>query len=428
MRALLVGSGGRESALASGLARSRAVDELIAAPGNPGIEQIAETAAVDLTDVDAIVELAARLDAGIVIVGPEAPLVAGAGDALRARGRLVFGPDRAAAAIEGSKAYAKELMDRAGIATARWSSFEDVDEAAVFMDTLGPPYVVKADGLAAGKGVVVTSDRGAALDALRERLVDGAFGGAGRRVVIEEFLDGQELSLIAFSDGRNVVPCEPAQDYKRAEDGDAGPNTGGMGSYSPVPACPPDLAEQITAGVIDPMIRATAEAGAPFSGALYAGLALTSRGPRVVEFNARFGDPETQALIPRLESDLGEVCIASASGELEGTKLQWSRMACVAVVLASGGYPGPHETGFVIEGLEDAAGVEGVEVFHAGTRRSNGDIVTAGGRVLAVSALGESFATARGRAHDAAGRINFENKHVRTDIAARAQEVEEART
>jgi phosphoribosylamine---glycine ligase len=428
VRALLLGSGGRESALASGLSRSRAVDELVAAPGNPGIAAVAELVDVDPSNVPAVVDLAARLDAGLVVVGPEAPLVAGVSDALRAAGRRVFGPDRSAAAIEGSKAHAKKLMDAAGIPTAMWKVHGSLDSAIAHLNAVEPPYVVKADGLAAGKGVVVTTNYDAALEAARTSLVEGAFGDAGRRVVIEEFLDGQEASLIAFSDGRAVVACEPAQDYKRVNDDDGGPNTGGMGSYSPVPACPPELADEIVSSVIGPMIRATAEKGAPFVGALYAGLALTSRGPRVVEFNARFGDPETQALIPRLESDLGEVCLATASGELEGVKLQWSRMACVSVVLASGGYPGAHDTGLAIDGLEDAARIEGVEIFHAGTARSGQRIVTAGGRVLAVSALGESFRTARERAYDAARLISFDGKHARTDIAARAQEAEEART
>jgi phosphoribosylamine--glycine ligase len=423
---LLLGSGGRESALAWGLARSRAIDEVVAAPGNPGIGEIAELLALDIADPEAVRAEAARMDADLVVVGPEAPLVQGVGDALRADGRRVFGPDRAAAAIEGSKAHAKKLMDAAGIPTAQWQSFADVQAAGAYMDRLGPPYVIKADGLAAGKGVVVTEDRDEADAALRERLVEGAFGEAGRRVVIEEFLDGQETSLIAFTDGRAVVPCEPAQDYKRVYDDDRGPNTGGMGSYSPVPACPPELAEELVATVLEPMVRATADAGAPFSGALYAGLALTSEGPRVVEFNVRFGDPETQALIPRLESDLGEVCLACADGQLEGMKLQWSRMACVAVVLASGGYPGSHETGLPIHGLAAAAAREGVALFHAGTRRDGDAIVTAGGRVLAVSALGESFRDARQRAYEAVGMIEFEGKHVRGDIAGRAEEYEEA--
>ena len=421
MRALLLGSGGRESALASGLARSTVVDELVAAPGNPGIEAVAETFPIDPTDVTAVLDATKRLGAGLVVIGPEAPLVAGVADVLRAEGRRVFGPDRAAAAIEGSKSHAKELMDAAGIPTAVWAAFDDPSTAIAYMDELGPPYVIKADGLAAGKGVVVTGDRRVAVGAVRDCLVDDAFGAAGKRIVVEEYLDGQEASLIAFVDGRHAVACEPAQDYKRVFDDDAGPNTGGMGSYSPVPACPPELAEEITRAVIEPMVRATAERGALFTGALYAGLALTSRGPKVVEFNARFGDPETQALIPRLESDLGELFLACSSGDLEGVKLQWSLDACVAVVLASGGYPGPHDTGHPIDGLDQAAAMDGVELFHAGTRRQGDSIVTAGGRVLAISARGDSFGAARRRAYAAAEKISFEGKHARGDIAARAE-------
>ncbi|MDQ3952959.1 MAG: phosphoribosylamine--glycine ligase, partial [Actinomycetota bacterium] len=278
------------------------------------------------------------------------------------------------------------------------------------------PYVVKADGLAGGKGVVVTDEWAPAVTALRERLGDG------RAVVIEEFLDGEEASLIAFTDGRTVVPCEPAQDYKRVYDGDAGPNTGGMGSYSPVPACPPELVDEIVATILQPMVDATAARGAPFAGALYAGLALTDEGPKVIEFNARFGDPETQALVPRLGSDFGEVAAATAAGELAGTKLRWSPRACVTVVLASGGYPGPHDTGYRIHGLDKASSLEDVLVFHAGTRAEGDGVVTAGGRVLAISALGDGFASARERAYDAASLVEFENVHFRSDIASRAVE------
>jgi phosphoribosylamine--glycine ligase len=311
-------------------------------------------------------------------------------------------------------------MDEAGVPTAAWQAFEDVAAASAYLDELGPPYVIKADGLAAGKGVVVTEDRSEAIAALDERLVRGAFGEAGKRVVIEEFLDGQEASLIAITDGHNVLTCDPAQDYKRVGDGDAGPNTGGMGSYSPVPACPPELAARISDEVIGPMVRATMDSGAPFIGAIYAGLALTSRGPRVIEFNARFGDPETQALLPRLRSDLGELFAAAADGEISGLKLEWDPRACVSVVLASGGYPGSHETGFEISGLDAAEGMDDVSVFHAGTAERDGAIVTAGGRVLAVSAMGEGFAQARERAYDAASKITFEGMHMRSDIAERA--------
>ena len=423
MKVLLLGSGGRESALAWALARAGSVSDLVCMPGNPGIARVAELVAGDPSDPAAVVDVAGRIRPALVVVGPEAPLVAGVGDALRKAGIKVFGPDGGAARIEGSKAYAKRLMERAGVPTGRGREFSDPSAAVSFMDELGAPYVIKADGLAAGKGVVVTSDRAEAIDAIDERLVRGAFGDAGRKIVIEEFLDGQEASVIAFTDGTTVIPCEPAQDYKRVFDDDAGPNTGGMGSYSPVPACPPEVLDQIVEEVLEPLVRETAAADAPFVGALYAGLALTEQGPKVIEFNARFGDPETQALLPRLESDLGEVCMAAATGGLEGTKLQWAPDRCVSVVVASGGYPGPHETGFEISGIEDAEG-DGAIVFHAGTAIAAGKLVTSGGRVLAVSALGPSFETARARAYDAAGKISFDGRHMRSDIATRAQLIE----
>ena len=427
MRVLLLGSGGRESALAWALDRSSAVSEVIAAPGNPGIARVAEIVALDPEDPGAVTSLARRCGAALVVVGPEAPLVAGVGDALRDTGRLVFGPDAAAAAVEGSKSYAKLLMESAGIPTARGIAVRSLEEGIEQVDALGPPYVIKADGLAAGKGVVVTSDRSEAIDALEQRLSAGAFGEAGRTCVIEEFLDGPELSLIAFVDGRTAVACAPAQDYKRLLDHDGGPNTGGMGSYSPVPACDDDVAERIAAEVIEPMAAELHRRGTPFVGALYAGLVLTPDGPKVIEFNARFGDPETQALLPRLRSDLGELCLACARGELQGARLRWSSRACVTVVLASEGYPEAPTKGAVISGMERAEAIEGVQVFHAATQRRGEELVTAGGRVLAVSALGDGFGQARARAYEAAAEISFDGLHLRHDIAARA-EAAEART
>ena len=424
MRILLLGSGGRESALAWALARSPSVKELVVAPGNPGIARLATTRSCDIDSPHDVVALARDVGAALVVVGPEAPLVAGVGDALRADGFPVFGPDQAAARIEGSKEHAKELMDRAGIPTASWAAFSELGDAVAYLDSLEPPYVIKADGLAAGKGVSVVPSRDDAVDALEERLVRGAYGSAGDRVVIEEFLDGQECSLIAFTDGKAVVPCAPAQDYKRIADGDRGPNTGGMGSYSPVPACPPHLLDEIVDTAIRPMVDVTREAGAPFQGALYAGLALTSRGPRVIEFNARFGDPETQALMPRVDFDLAEVCMAAATGGLEGAELKWRDEACVSVVLAARGYPGTPEKGQLIHGLDEAAALPGVEIFHAGTSATPEGVVTAGGRVLAVTALGTDFADARARAYAAAETIRFDGKQMRTDIAKRAEEAE----
>jgi phosphoribosylamine---glycine ligase len=422
LRVLVVGSGGRESALAWALARSPSVTSVFAAPGNPGIARLAEVLDKDAATPAVAVEAAREVNADLVIVGPEAPLVAGAGDALRAEGFKVFGPNAGAAHIEGSKAYARQLMDSGGVPSARWEDFDEVDKAVAFMDELGPPYVVKADGLAAGKGVLVATDRDEAVEAIRDRIERRAFGDAGAKVVIEEFLDGEEASLIAFTDGTAVVGCEVAQDYKRAFDDDAGPNTGGMGSYSPVPSCPPEIADRILSEIIEPMVRATADSGAPFVGALYAGLALTSRGPRVVEFNARFGDPETQALLPRLLSDFGEVVMATATGELSGSRLEWSPRPCVSVVLASEGYPGSYDTGIEIDGLETVEDSDDVVVFHAGTALKEGRVVSAGGRVLAVSALGDDFVAARERAYEATNRITFDGKHQRFDIGLRAAE------
>ena len=408
--------------MAASLARSVEVEALVAAPGNPGIAALGDTVALDPEDPPAVVEAARRISPDLVVVGPEAPLSAGVGDALRAQGIAVFGPDRDTALIEASKAFAKEVMAEAGVDVPRWGAFSSPAEAVAFLDELGPPYVVKADGLAAGKGVVVTEDRSEAVEAVEKSLVERTFGSAGDRVVIEEFLRGPEVSLIVFTDGATVVPCEPAQDYKRVFDGDAGPNTGGMGSYSPVPACPSELADRIVDELIAPVITTLAERRRSFVGALYAGLVLTERGPRVLEFNARFGDPETQALLPRLESDFADLCLACARGELEGMQARWSDAASVTVVLASKGYPGSYAKGLEITGLDRAAEVEGVQVFHAGTALEGDRLVTAGGRVLAVNALGDTFAEARARAYRAADLIDFEGKHLRTDIALRAEE------
>lgn len=424
MKVLLLGSGGREHALAWRLSTAPSVSQVICAPGNPGMAQVGQIFPADLSSGDAVVQLARRFGTDLVVVGPEAPLVAGVTDALLEEGVAVFGPGASAARIEGSKAFAKEIMMRAGVPTGAARSFSASADAIAYIDELGPPYVVKADGLAAGKGVVVTSDRAEAVDAIEDRLDRAAFGEAGSRVLIEEFLEGEEASLIAFSDGRDVVACEPAQDYKRVGDGDAGPNTGGMGSYSPVPACPPDLVERVLAEVIAPTVSELSRRGTPFVGALYAGLALTAKGPKVIEFNARFGDPETQALMPRLTSDLGEVCMAAARGELAGVKVTWTSKPCVSVVLGSRGYPGPHPVGLEIEGVNRAAALEGVNVFHAGTKTQGGRLITAGGRVLAVSAIADTFAAARARVYEAADMIRFQGKYVRTDIALRAEEAE----
>ncbi|MBI4729276.1 MAG: phosphoribosylamine--glycine ligase [Acidobacteria bacterium] len=421
MRILLLGGGGREHALAWKLAQNPSLDRLWAAPGNAGIEDIAQCEPLDPIDPEAVAAFAEKQGIDLVVVGPEAPLVAGIADELASRGVPCFGPTAAAARIEGSKAWAKEIMFRAGVPTARSATFEEVAPALAYLESLGEPCVVKADGLAAGKGVRICETRSDAAEAVRDCLERGAFGPAGRPVVVEEFLDGEELSVFCLTDGRSVLPLAEARDHKRALDGDRGPNTGGMGAYSPVPGTS-DVVKRAVREIFRPVVRTMDKEGARFVGLLYGGLMLTADGPKVLEFNCRFGDPETQAIIPRLRTDLAELLLASVEGNLRVYRPNWSPQACITVVLASGGYPGDYHTGLEISGLEAAATVEGVQVFHAGTARRDGRTVTAGGRVLAVSALGHDLAEARERAYDAAARIEFEGRHYRTDIAARAAE------
>jgi phosphoribosylamine---glycine ligase len=426
MRVLVVGGGGREHALAGQLAQSPSVDALFAAPGNPGIAQVATCAPIAADDVAGIVALVEREKVDLTVIGPEAPLVAGLADELEARGRRVFGPTRAAARLEGSKAWAKALCERHGIPAARSRAATKTAEAVAALDEFEPPYVVKADGLAAGKGVVIAEERTSAVEAIEAALERGAFGEAGSTVLVEEFLTGREVSAFGLADGRSVVPIGLAQDFKRVGDGDAGPNTGGMGAYAPVPFVHEDTADRIRREVLEPTVAAMASEGVPYRGVVYAGLMLTGDGPKVLEYNARFGDPETQVLLPRLGSDLAELCLACATGAMPRGTPTMLPEACVTVVVASGGYPGPYETGHEISGLEDAAAVEGALVFHAGTAERQGRVVTSGGRVLSVGALGVDLADARARAYEACSRLWFEGMHYRTDIAARAAE-EEAR-
>jgi phosphoribosylamine--glycine ligase len=409
VRTLVIGTGGREHALVLALSRDPGVSEVHAAPGNPGMARLATLHPVDPMDPDAVAALAKDVAADLVVVGPEAPLVAGVADAVRAAGISCFGPSGEAARLEGSKAFAKDVMAAAGVPTAMARVCTTPEQAADALDTFGAPYVVKDDGLAAGKGVVVTDDREAAL----------AHATACERVVIEEYLDGPEVSLFAITDGETVYPLQPAQDFKRALDGDRGPNTGGMGAYTPLPWAPEGLVAEVTERVLEPTVREMAHRGAPFSGLLYAGLALTKRGVRVVEFNARFGDPETQALLQRLASPLGTLLKAAADGRLdEVDPPRWGGGAAVTVVMASAGYPDTPRKGDAITGLDDAESVEGVDVIHAGTAERDGALVTAGGRVLAVTAVGDDVAQARSRAYDAVGRIRFDGAQHRTDIAA----------
>ena len=411
MKTLVIGTGGREHALARALSLDPHVSEVHAAPGNPGIAAVATLHDVDPLDGAAVADLAQRLGVDLVVVGPEAPLVAGVADAVTGRGIACFGPSQQAARLEGSKAFAKEVMAAAGVPTAEARVCTTADEVAAALDAFGPPYVVKDDGLAAGKGVVVTGDRQQALDhaALCER------------VVVEEFLDGPEVSLFAITDGTTVVPLQPAQDFKRIFDADEGPNTGGMGAYTPLPWAPADLVAEVQATVLQPTVDEMARRGTPFAGLLYAGLALTSRGTRVVEFNARFGDPETQPLMALLDSPLSQLLYGAATGTLADVPAPaWKDGAAVAVVLAGKGYPESSSKGDVITGVEAAEALDGVHVIHAGTAQVDGDLVTAGGRVLAVVATGTDLTAAREAAYAGVAEIAFDGAQHRTDIAAAA--------
>jgi len=418
VKVLVIGSGSREHALVLALSRDPQVDAVIAAPGNPGIAAIAHTEALDASDAQAVTALAERLDVDLVVVGPEAPLVAGVADALREASFPVFGPSAEAAHLEGSKAFAKEIMEAAGLPTARTVVAYTTDEAAAAIDDFGAPYVVKADGLAAGKGVVVTTDRQAALDHAHSCLE------VSDRVVIEDYLDGPEVSLFVLCDGSRTVPLAPAQDFKRIGDGDSGPNTGGMGAYSPLPWAPAGMVEGIVSTVAQPVVDEMARRGTPFTGLLYCGLALTSKGLRVVEFNVRFGDPETQSVLARLRTPLGQTLLAAAEGRLDEVgELDWDPRTAVTVVMAAEGYPESPRTGDVIAGLEAADAREDVSVLHAGTRTSEdgaGDVLTAGGRVLSVVALGADLDEARARAYAAVDEISWDGEQHRSDIAEAA--------
>ena len=411
MKILLVGSGGREHALGLGLHADPECTELHVAPGNPGIAEFAHCHPLDIKDNSAIVDLAVQLDVELVVVGPEVPLVNGVADLLRAAGIAVFGPSKAAAQLEGSKNFAKEVMADAGVPTAHSFTCTTQEEMEKALDTFGAPYVVKDDGLAAGKGVVVTRDRQEALDHAL----------ACKRVVIEEFLDGPEVSLFGISDGKTIIAMQPAQDFKRAHDDDSGPNTGGMGAYSPLPWAPSDIIEDTYTKILAPMVVEMAARGTPFVGLLYAGLALTNHGTRVIEFNARFGDPETQVLIPLLKTPLAGLLYKAATRNLEGTKLEWSNETAVTVVLAAEGYPSAPKSGGVIGELPS---IERVSIFHAGTSRNENALVATGGRVLTVTGIGSDLTEARDRAYRAISHISLDGSFYRSDIALNASVAE----
>ncbi len=419
MKVLVVGGGGREHALAWKLAQSEKVSKVYGAPGNPGIAQIGECVEIPATDVEGLAEFAQREGIDLTVVGPEAPLVVGIVDQFEKRGLKIFGPSKEAARLEGSKAFSKEMMKKYGVPTADFQVFSDPEEAKKFVRERGAPIVVKADGLAAGKGVVVAKTVEEALEAIERIMVEKVFGSAGDRVVIEECLVGEEASYLVITDGERFIPLATAQDHKAVFDGDEGPNTGGMGAYSPAPVLSPELEREVQERVIKPILKGMRKEGHPFRGVLYAGLIVTQEGVKVLEFNVRFGDPEAQAILRRLESDLFEVCMSVANGNLV-EELKWKEETSICVVLASKGYPGKYEKGKVITGIEEAEKVPTVVVFHAGTKLENGKLITNGGRVLNVTALGKDIFEARDRVYRAIEKIHFEGMHYRKDIGLKA--------
>ncbi|MCL5960259.1 MAG: phosphoribosylamine--glycine ligase [Chloroflexi bacterium] len=416
MRVLVVGSGGREHAIAWKLAQSKLLSKLYCAPGNAGIAQVAQNVPLAADDCDGLAAWAEQNDIDLTVVGPEAPLSAGIANQFHEKGLAVFGPTKAAARIESSKDWCKSLLLRYGIPTAASETFTSYDRAAAYVSSRPSPIVIKADGLAGGKGVVVAQTRAEALQALEQFMLERTLGEAGNKVVVEEFLSGREVSLLAFTDGTDLLRMVPACDYKRVYDGDRGPNTGGMGAYSPPGFVSDDLLEDVEERILRQTIKAMAAEGCPYQGVLYAGLMITEEGPKVLEFNCRFGDPETQVILPRMEGDLLSIMNSVARGRLGEAQVAWSDRASCGVVLASGGYPGGYSKGHAIRGLDRA---EEVVVFHAGTQLVDGKIVTAGGRVLVVVALGRDLAEARAKAYAGVNSISFEGCHFRTDIALR---------
>ncbi len=420
MKVLILGSGGREHALAWAVAGSPRVSEVVCAPGNGGIAQVARCVLVNLKDLDSMVRLVKTERPDLTIVGPELPLSLGIVDVLQEHGFRVFGPTRRAAMLETSKSFAKRFLQRHAIPTGNYAVCANAAELEKAIDMFHPPIVVKADGLAAGKGVLISDSRAAALEAARGLFCGATLGEPEKQLVIEEFLEGEEISFLCLSDGMNVAPLQPAQDHKRIGEGDTGPNTGGMGVYSSDDLLDPAMTEWILRHIAEPTIHGMASEDVPFVGVLYCGLMMTARGPQVLEFNARFGDPETQAILLRLDSDLVESLEACVDGRLADSELRWRPGASACVVASSAGYPGSYKTGFPISGLAAAAQVPGVEVFHAGSAQVGGQLLTAGGRVLGIAALGETLDQALGRAYQALAEIHFEGIYYRRDIGHRA--------
>ncbi|WP_293647144.1 phosphoribosylamine--glycine ligase [Thiolapillus sp.] len=422
MNILIIGGGGREHALAWKAAQSPLADRIYVAPGNAGtaLEEKMENVDIAADDVKGLRDFALQNGIGLTIVGPEQPLVAGIVDIFTAAGLKCFGPTKRVARLEGSKAFAKDFLARHEIPTADYGSFSDVDEALEYLYKMGAPIVIKADGLAAGKGVILAHDMKTAEDTVRDMLSGNSFGEAGHKVVIEEFLNGEEASFIVMADGKHVLPMASSQDHKAANEGDTGPNTGGMGAYSPAPVVTEEMHQRIMAQIIEPTIAGMSADGTPYTGFLYAGVMIDAEGnPRVLEFNCRFGDPETQPIMMRMQSDLVAHCLAALEGELDGEEARWSKQAAVGVVLAAGGYPDAYETGDIIEGLPEEEMAD-TKVFHAGTAEKDGHIVTAGGRVLCVTALGDSVTEAQQKAYALVDRISWKNMQYRKDIAYRA--------
>ena len=425
MKLLVVGAGGREHALCWKLAQSPKLTKLYAAPGNAGMASVADCVDVGAEDVAGLVDFARDKGIDLVVVGPEAPLVKGLADQLNEAGIPVFGPSAKAAQLEGSKGFTKDLCTRANIPTAAYGRFTNLDDALPYVGREGAPIVVKADGLAAGKGVTVAMTTDEALDAVREAF-DGRFGDAGTEVVIEDFLEGEEASFFALCDGTTALPLATAQDHKRVGDGDTGPNTGGMGAYSPAPVMTPELVDQVMATIIEPTLATMKADGMPYKGVLYAGLMITADGPELIEYNARFGDPECQVLMMRMESDLLELLYAAAKGELKGKRVAWRDDPALTVVMAAKGYPGAYDKGTAINGLDDAASNADVEIFHAGTAMQDGQLVATGGRVLNVTAVAPSVAQAQALAYAAIDKIDWPDGFCRRDIGWRAIEREDA--